>query len=303
MINKDKKRKNIAQQLIEAVNCLRRGDGIVIIEKNGKRQALFPAEFLNESERNKYKIVKSEMLVSLARRAGLLPAFTVIPIGKITENWPEFSEDDIKKSLLNAGGNVVEIARAKLPVAGAEDAVIVSFRVEGDEAVHLALIIGEEKTGEVPLVRLHSSCVTGDLLGSLRCDCGDQLKLALSAIKKDGYGVLLYMSQEGRGIGIANKIRAYCLQDKGLDTYEANQALGFSSDERDFSAAASILRALGISKIRLLSNNPHKVSELRKLGITISRREPLIAVAGKHNKKYLSAKAKKAGHIFTADES
>lgn len=303
MINKDKKRKNVLDALLAAINCLRQGQGIVISGSNDKVYALYPAEFLNESEQKKYKTAESDVFVSLAKRAGLLPALLLVPVGKITENWPKFSEDDIKNALLQTGGKIAEIARAKLPIDGAEDSVIISFRAEGDEAVHLALVIGKGEDAELPLVRVHSSCVTGDLLGSLRCDCGSQLKMAISAIKNHGYGVLLYLNQEGRGIGIANKIRAYQLQEQGMDTYEANHALGFAHDERDFTIAASILKALGIGKIKLLSNNPHKVSELRKLGIIIAKREPLITKIGKHNKDYMTAKAKKAGHILTIDES
>lgn len=145
---------------------------------------------------------------------------------------------------------------------------------------------------------MHSSCVTGDILGSLRCDCGSQLQLALSKIKKYGYGVLLYLNQEGRGIGITNKIRSYKLQEQGLDTYEANHKLGFADDERDFSIAAAILKSLKISEINLLSNNPHKLAELKKHGIVIKKRVPIVGKSGKYNKAYITAKVEKAGHIF-----
>ncbi len=301
MTNKHNDSKNILSDLTAAINCLRRGEGIVITSKNTKKTTYYPAELLNEGEQEKYKIATSPLLVTLAKRAGILPALAIIPTNKLSKTWQGFAEKTLEKALVQTGDKIIETARAKLPLDGAENSEIVTFRMQGDEAVHLALIIGEAKNGAIPLVRVHSSCVTGDLLGSLRCDCGDQLKLALAAIKKAGYGILLYLNQEGRGIGITNKIRAYELQEKGMDTYEANHALGFSSDERDFAVAASILKSLGISKIKLLSNNPHKVTELRKHGITISKRESLIAKAGKHNRAYITAKAQKAGHLFTKD--
>lgn len=284
--------------LADAISHLRRQEGIVITKKNGRAIAAYPAEFLNKIEQEKYPLADSPTLIKLAKRAGLLPVLSIIPIGKATENWQVFSEEILEQALQQTGDKIFETARAKLPLDGAEDSVIVSFRVQGDEAVHLALIIGKPKDNEPPLVRVHSSCVTGDLLGSLRCDCGDQLKLALAAIKAAGYGILLYLNQEGRGIGITNKLRAYGLQEQGMDTYEANHALGFESDERDFTAASSILKSLGIYNIKLLSNNPHKVSELEKHGITVSERVPLIVPAGKHNRAYIAAKARKAGHFL-----
>lgn len=290
--------KNYLNCLTEAVLCLKRGEGITVAQENGKKIALYPAELLSEEEQKKYELTKNQTFITLAKRAGLLPALAVIHQVKITENWSVFSESELKKAIGLSGGEIFETARAKLPLKNAEDSLIVTFRLQGDEASHLALIIGDTTQNKIPLIRVHSSCVTGDLLGSLRCDCGDQLKLALNLIKESGYGILLYLNQEGRGIGITNKIRAYELQDQGMDTYEANNALGFADDERDFSIAAYILKSLGISKIRLLSNNPHKVTQLRKYGIAISKREPLIAKAGRYNKAYIAAKAKKAGHVF-----
>ncbi|MEQ1790339.1 MAG: GTP cyclohydrolase II [Rickettsiales bacterium] len=298
MINKNEDSKNNSSTLKSAINNLRRQDGIVIEQKNNERIAIYPAELLNETEQKKYPLTNSPTLIKLAKRAGLLPALVVLPINDLTKNWEVFSEEILEQALQETGDKIFETARAKLPIDGAEDAVIASFRAQGDEAVHLALIIGKSKNNELPVVRVHSSCVTGDLLGSLRCDCGDQLKLALATIKAAGYGVLLYLNQEGRGIGITNKFRAYQLQEQGLDTYAANHALGFESDERDFNAASSILKHLGISEIKLLSNNPHKVAEIEKHGITIAQRVPLIVQAGEHNRAYITAKAQKAGHIL-----
>lgn len=298
MINKGKDSKNAANALAEAISMLRRQNGLVIKQKDGKKIAIYPAEFLNAEEQKKYPLSDSPLLINLAKRAGLLPALCILPVSNITSGWADFSEIDLGKSLAKSGNTIFETARAKLPLEGAEDSTIVSFREQNEETIHLALIIGKAKNDKTPLVRVHSSCLTGDLLGSLRCDCGDQLQLALATIKKEGYGILLYLNQEGRGIGITNKLRAYMLQEQGMDTYSANHALGFENDERDFTAAAYILKALGISKVNLLTNNPHKVAELRKNGIIITRRIPLIAGTNKHNHAYITAKAKKAGHVL-----
>jgi|CXWL01.1.fsa_nt_gi GTP cyclohydrolase II len=298
MTDKRKDSKNTADALQRAIISLRRQEGVIVTQKNGKQVAVYPAEFLDESAQSKYKTVKSSTITTIAKRAGLLPTLLVIPIGKATAGWAVFLEKELEKALKETGGKIFETTRAKLPIDGAENSTIVSFREQDEGTVHLALIIGKPKNSELPLVRVHSSCVTGDLLGSLRCDCGDQLKLALTAIKKEGYGVLLYLNQEGRGIGITNKLRAYKLQEQGMDTYAANHALGFADDERDFTVAGSILKSLGISKINLLSNNPHKVAEIRKQGITVSKRVALIAKPSKHNRAYITAKSQKAGHIM-----
>lgn len=298
MTDKRKDSEKTLDALTDAISHLRRQDGIIITGKNGKQVAVYPAEFLDESAQSKYKPTKSAILVILAKRAGLLPTLLIVPIGKATAGWSVFSEKALEQALEQTGNKIFETARAKLPIDGAEDSTIISFREQGDEAVHLALIIGKPKNNKLPLVRVHSSCVTGDLLGSLRCDCGDQLKLAIAAIKKEGYGVLLYLNQEGRGIGITNKLRAYKLQEQGMDTYAANHALGFADDERDFTVAGSILKSLGINKINLLSNNPHKVAEIRKQGIIVSKRVSLIAKPSKHNRAYITAKSQKAGHIM-----
>ncbi len=301
MIGKTKDSKNAADNLAGAISLLRKQNGLVIKQKSGKKIAVYPAEFLNKKEQEKYPLSDSPTLIKLAKRAGLLPALCVLPVSTITSGWASFSETELEKALKQSGSNIFETARAKLPLEGAENSTIVSFREHDEETIHLALIIGKAVKDKTPLVRVHSSCLTGDLLGSLRCDCGDQLQLALTTIKTEGYGILLYLNQEGRGIGLTNKLRAYTLQEQGMDTYCANEELGFASDERDFTVAASMLKALGISKINLLTNNPHKVSELKRHSITIGKRVPLIAGTNKHNHAYISAKAKKAGHIFVND--
>ncbi|MBK4764919.1 MAG: GTP cyclohydrolase II [Pantoea sp. Brub] len=163
---------------------------------------------------------------------------------------------------------------------------------------HIALICGSIKENTPMLVRIHSECVTGDALFSLRCDCGFQLKAALNVIARENRGVLLYHRQEGRNIGLLNKILAYALQDKGYDTVEANHQLGFAADERDFTLCADMLKILGITQVRLLTNNPLKVNVLTKLGINIIERVPLIVGSNINNCRYLSIKAKKMGHLL-----
>jgi len=147
-------------------------------------------------------------------------------------------------------------------------------------------------------VRAHSSCFTGDLLGSLRCDCGEQLQVAVQRLHEAGGGVLLYLAQEGRGIGLANKLRAYQLQDDGLDTVDADRHLGFSADERSYAIAAAMLRQLGYTRIRLLTNSPHKVRELRARGIDVQEMESLLAPPNEHNERYIRTKRERVGHLI-----
>ncbi len=194
--------------------------------------------------------------------------------------------------------NLEVTARARVPLEAAEDAQIAVFRPQGGMAEHLAIIIGKPEQENAPLLRVHSSCLTGDLLGSLRCDCGAQLRAALEQIAAAGSGVVLYLNQEGRGIGISNKLRAYMLQDGGLDTLDANEQLGFDGDERHFRVAAEMLKMLGIDNVRMLTNNPDKVQALTHYGIRVKERMPLVIPAGEHNRDYLATKAKRCGHLF-----
>ena len=165
---------------------------------------------------------------------------------------------------------------------------------------HMAVVMGDI-SGEPPLVRVHDECLTGDAFGSMRCDCGPQLQAALRMVAEAGRGVVLYMRQEGRGIGLANKLRAYELQDGGLDTVEANLELGFQPDERDYGVGAQILTELGLSKIRLLTNNPRKRSEISGYGLEIVEQVPLVIPPGVHNAGYLATKEQKMGHVFSGD--
>ena len=190
------------------------------------------------------------------------------------------------------------VAEARVPLADAEECRVVAFRPADGGIEHLALVIGQPDREKPVLTRLHSECFTGDLLGSLRCDCGDQLKGAIGAISEAGGGVLLYLAQEGRGIGLVNKLRAYNLQDDGLDTLDANLRLGFDDDERIYLPAVEMLKLLGISGVRLMTNNPAKVEGLTRYGVTVAERVPHVFPANEHNKRYLGTKAARSGHLF-----
>ncbi|MGQ0529782.1 MAG: GTP cyclohydrolase II [Panacagrimonas sp.] len=189
------------------------------------------------------------------------------------------------------------IAEAKLPTPFAEFRVHVFAAPDGKE--HVVISLGDLSTGDAPLVRVHSECLTGDALFSLRCDCGFQLDAALSAIAKAGLGAVLYLRQEGRGIGLGNKIRAYALQDQGSDTVDANHQLGFPADARDYALAVELLRELGLTRIRLMTNNPRKLDALRRDGIEVVERVALESGRNPHNEAYLRAKADKLGHWLT----
>jgi GTP cyclohydrolase II len=227
--------------------------------------------------------------LSLARRAGLLPALWVVDeaAGAITVELEEVDSGPAEVAL---------VARAKLPLDGMPDTQIAAFRASDDGQEHVALIVGAF-AGKPPLIRLHSECLTGDVFGSLKCDCGPQLKEALRLIREEGGGVLLYLRQEGRGIGLANKLRAYALQDRGLDTVDANTRLGFADDERDYSRGAAILRALGIDRVRLLTNNPAKAAGLAAAGIEVTQQVPHSMPANPHNADYLATKRRRSGHL------
>lgn len=232
-----------------------------------------------------------ELAIRLLKRAGMLPAAAIVDAADM-----QFYAHELIAGLQVQTHYLQKVAQANLPLKAAENTKVISFRSLSNAAEHLAVVIGNPQAQVAPLVRVHSSCITGDLLGSLRCDCGDQLHLALEQIGKHGHGVVCYLQQEGRGIGISNKIRAYALQDEGQDTYDANIALGFSADERDFGIAAAMLKALEISKITMLSNNPDKVSQLERYGISVAGQEQLIADATVHNADYMATKAKRFGH-------
>ena len=242
--------------------------------------------------------------LQLAKLGRLLPAVLAAPLrGDLAEigrrdNLLRVPAADVMAYPADAATGLVRVAEANVPLAGAENTRIVAFRAPDSGIEHLAIVIGDPVARAAPLVRLHSECFTGDLLGSLRCDCGPQLRGAIERIAADGAGVVLYLAQEGRGIGLVNKLRAYALQDRGLDTLDANRALGWGADERNFMLAATMLAELGIGAVRLLTNNPHKLEALEACGIGIAGREPISFAPNGVNDRYLATKAERFGHLL-----
>jgi len=242
--------------------------------------------------------------VLLTKIARLLPAAVIAPLTESPMEWAQVHERlavsaaDIEAYDRDNANDLRPISEARVPLAGSQDTRIISFRPRDGGAEHLAIIIGAPDPARPVLTRLHSECFTGDLLESLRCDCGDQLRGAVAMIAKHGGGVLLYLAQEGRGIGLVNKLRAYTLQDQGFDTVDANEQLGFDDDERVYLPAVRMLRHLGFTRVRLLTNNPAKVGALVRHGIDVSERVPHAFPSNAHNWAYLQTKAKRSGHLF-----
>ncbi|GIK97944.1 MAG: GTP cyclohydrolase-2 [Alphaproteobacteria bacterium] len=250
--------------------------------------------------------------VELVKLARLLPAAILAPLGDDRRpadpagmvDWARrrdllaVSEAAVAGYQSVAARSLRRVGEARVPLEGAENARIIAFRPVDGGIEHLAILIGEPAPHEPVLARLHSECFTGDLLGSLRCDCGEQLRGAIAAIGRQGSGLLLYLAQEGRGIGLVNKLRAYELQDRGADTVEANRQLGFDPDERIYQPAAEMLRQLGFDRVRLMTNNPEKVAGLARCGITVTERVPHVIPANGHNEGYLRTKAARLGHMF-----
>ncbi len=245
------------------------------------------------------------LALTLAKQARLLPAAVVA-------FWPDASvvrrlarEAGLSvvtaESLRSSGAAAMRVERvsgARVPTKFAEAGRLHVFRPADGGEEHYAIEVGRPSRSVPVLARLHSACFTGDVIGSLKCDCGPQLAAAMTQIAKEGAGVLLYMNQEGRGIGLANKMRAYALQDQGFDTVEANHRLGFEDDERDFRLGAAILKALGFGAVRLMTNNPAKIAMMREAGIEVTERVPLKVGETAHNTAYLATKAAKSGHLL-----
>lgn len=236
--------------------------------------------------------------LSLAKLAGLMPMVVVARVAAPPGDLPALSIEDVEGFAEASARWLTQVADARVPLAEAEEARLIAFRPWGGGPEHLAIVIGAPDVSRPVLVRIHSSCFTGDLLGSLRCDCGDQLRGAIRAIAAEGAGVVVYLPQEGRGIGLVNKLRAYALQDAGLDTIDANTHLGFAPDERSYVAAGEILRRLGIARIRLLTNNPGKGEAIAGLGVDVVERVKLAFPSNPYNAAYLRTKAVRDGHNF-----
>lgn len=239
----------------------------------------------------------------LAKLARLLPAVVFAPL-KVPDCQSWAQERDllaVKASAVHdytfaSARSLHQIAAARIPLANAENCRVVAFRPSDGGVEHLAIVIGEPEPDKPVLIRIHSECFTGDLLGSLRCDCGEQLRGAIAAIAAQGSGILLYLAQEGRGIGLINKLRAYELQDRGADTLDANLHLGYGADERIYLPAAEMLRRLGFGRVRLLTNNPEKVASLTRCGIAVEERVAHSFPSNAHNEAYLATKRSRFGH-------
>jgi 3,4-dihydroxy 2-butanone 4-phosphate synthase/GTP cyclohydrolase II len=255
----------------------------------------------------------TEATIDLARLAGLEPAGVLVEImnedGSMARlpqlefmarqyGYKIISIKDLIEYRLRIDSLIEEIVRVDMPTANGHFQLI-AFQEKETRQEHLALIKGQWLPDEPVLVRVHSSCFTGDLLGSLRCDCGDQLHMAMQMVEQEGKGVVLYMNQEGRGIGLFNKLKAYKLQEEGMDTVEANLHLGLPMDARDYGVGAQILRYLNVSKLRLMSNNPKKRAGLLGYGLEIVETVPLRSIPNAHNQKYLDTKRDKMGHEFS----
>jgi GTP cyclohydrolase II len=239
--------------------------------------------------------------LTMCKRARLIPALLLVALpadagaSLAAAQVLQIDPADAALAVPDRAAGLRRVSDARVPLAAEENCTLVLFRELDGDAEHVAIVVGQPPTDAPVPVRLHSACLTGDLLGSLRCDCGPQLQRAVARLAETG-GVLLYLAQEGRGTGLANKLRAYRLQDAGLDTLQADRHLGFREDERDFAAAAAMLRALGHTRIQLLTNNPQKIAALRQTGIEVVDRLPLHGGVNTHNERYIRTK-QQAGHL------
>lgn len=242
--------------------------------------------------------------LALGKLARLLPAMIAAPVRPGWASLPlgggllAVPAADVLGYNTNVASTLNCVAEVAIPLDDAPDARLIAFRALDQGIEHMAILVGDPAGQATPLVRIHSECFTGDLLGSLRCDCGPQLKGAIRRMAEEGSGAVLYLAQEGRGIGLINKLRAYTLQDRGLDTVDANRALGWQADERNFHIAAAMLEALGLNHIRLLTNNPDKMAGLVGCGVDVVERVAHVIAPNGVNDGYLATKAKRFGHLF-----
>jgi GTP cyclohydrolase II len=242
--------------------------------------------------------------LALGKLARLLPAMVAAPVRPGWASLPAGADlfavpaDDLLAYPGLLAASLAKVAEVAVPLDNAPDARLIAFRALDQGIEHMAILVGDPAGQAAPLVRVHSECFTGDLLGSLRCDCGPQLRGAIARMAAEGAGAVLYLSQEGRGIGLINKLRAYTLQDNGFDTLDANRALGWEADERNFGLAAAMLRALEMPRIRLLTNNPGKVAALAACGIEILQRVPHVFEPNGINDAYLATKIARFGHLL-----
>ena len=290
-----------------------------LIDKNtrpdelGKPGHIFPLKAKKEGVLR--RTGHTEAAIDIARLAGFEPAGLLVeilkedgecarlndlfPIAK-KFNMPIISIKDLVEYRLQHDRLVERMVEVKMPTKYGDFKLIAYKQLSSNEE-HFALVKGEWQKDEPVMVRVHSSCITGDILGSLRCDCGDQLHNAMKMVEKEGKGVILYMMQEGRGIGFMNKLKAYKLQEEGMDTVDANLALGFKADQRDFGIGAQILRDLNVSKMKLITNNPKKRAALKGYGLEIVENVPIQTVPNEFNQKYLDTKRDKMGHELTKE--
>lgn len=238
--------------------------------------------------------------LNLAHQAHALPAFIMYAANKKPAQLLSVSTQSAM-SYREQSGKLMKLSSANIPLATAKNVELTVFREQHGNAEHVAITVGEPDFTTTVTVRIHSSCFTGDVLGSMKCDCGEQLQRAIGTMAEGDGGVVLYVSQEGRGIGLASKLLAYQLQDQGLDTIEANEHLGFEADERQYQAAIFMLEQLGINTVRLMTNNPLKIEALRQHGVHVSSRVPSPATVNTHNARYLQTKLDRAGHLTSSD--
>jgi GTP cyclohydrolase II len=281
----------LSRPLIDAVTLKRAADPTLEqILPRFERAPVLPAE--------------AQAALTLGKLARLLPAMVAAPIRPGWASLPAGADllavpaADLLAYPTNLAATLTKVAEVAVPLDDAPDARLIAFRALDQGIEHMAILIGDPSREAAPLVRVHSECFTGDLLGSLRCDCGPQLRGAIKRIAAEGAGAVLYLAQEGRGIGLINKLRAYTMQDRGLDTVDANRALGWQADERNFHIAAAMLRELGLPRIRLLTNNPEKLAGLAACGIDIAERVPHVFTPNGVNDAYLDTKARRFGHLL-----